>query len=145
MIVVDANVVLSALRSRNGASNVILREMLRGKLDFAVSPAVALEYEAVLKRPGILGGRSWITPDEIDVVLDAMFSRATLVSPWFRFRPFLGDPKDDLYVECALAASATTIVSADRHFDVPEVGAFGLSVVKAGDFLATPKGRRQPS
>jgi predicted nucleic acid-binding protein len=49
MIVVDANVVLSALRSSKGASHLLLREMLVGNVPFAVSPAVALEYEDVLK------------------------------------------------------------------------------------------------
>jgi predicted nucleic acid-binding protein len=145
MHVVDANVVLSALRSRNGASHIILREMLVGTVPFAVSPAVALEYEAVLKRPGILGDRAWITRDEIDVILDAILKQATLVSPWFRFRPFLLDPGDDLHVECALAASAATIVTSDRHFNAPEVGAFGMSVVKAGEFLADLRRRRQPT
>lgn len=145
MIVFDANVILSALRSRNGSSNLILREMISGTISFAVSPAVALEYEDVLKRPGILGENPWVTHDEIDVVLDAVFKRAKLVSPWFRFRPFLQDAKDDLYIECALAAGARIIVTSDRDFDVPVVGAFGLSVVKAGEFLAEFTRRSQPT
>lgn len=120
MIVVDANVVLSALRSSRGASHLLLREMLVGEVPFAVSPAVALEYEDVLKRPGILGDSPWLRADEIDTVLDAVFSQAHLVSPWFRFRPFLADPKDDIYIECALTAGATLIVSSDRHFQQSE-------------------------
>lgn len=145
MFVFDANVLLSGLRSANGASNVIVREMIRGNIRFAVSPAVALEYEDVLKRPGILGQKPWISADEIDVVLDAAFKRAKLVSPWFRFRPFLTDPNDDLYVECALAAGARTIVTSDRHFDSPAVGGFGISIVKAGAFVAELRRRSQPS
>jgi len=115
---------------------VILREMIKGNIPFAVSPAVALEYEDVLKRPGILGDDPWIKSAEIDVVLNAIFKNATLISPWFRFRPFLIDPKDDLYIECALAAGARVIVSHDRHFSHPAVDGFGLSVVKAGEFVA---------
>lgn len=72
MIVVDANVVLSALRSSRGASHLILREMLVGEILFAVSPAVALEYEDVVKREGILGDDPWISRGEIDTVLDAL-------------------------------------------------------------------------
>lgn len=100
MIVIDANVVLAALRSANGASYVLLRKMIAGEIAFAISPAVVLEYEDVLKRPGILGDKPWIKSDELDVILDAVFQKALLVSPYFRFRPFLEDPKDDLYVEC---------------------------------------------
>jgi putative PIN family toxin of toxin-antitoxin system len=144
MIVVDANVVLAALRSSQGASHRLLREMLMGRIPFAVSPAVALEYEDVLKRPGILGGNFWIGDDEIDTVLDALFAKSHLVSPFFRFRPFLADPKDDIYIECALAAGATLIVSNDRHFRHPAVAAFGMSVMKAGDYLAGWHIRRDP-
>jgi predicted nucleic acid-binding protein len=143
MIVVDANILLSALRSSRGASHQVLRRILAGDLSFAISPAVALEYEDVLKRPGILGDHPWLVAGEIDVVLDAIFSRANLVSPWFRFRPFLADPKDDLYIECALTAGATFIVSNDRHFRHPVVSAFGITVASAGEFLAGLTPRRQ--
>ncbi len=121
MIVVDANVMLSALRSSRGASHLLLRTMLAGDLDFAVSPAVSLEYEDVLKRPGILGGHPWISGAEIDTVLDAVFSRAKLVAPWFRFRPFLTDPKDDLYIECALTAGRHTSSAATSTFGIPQL------------------------
>ncbi|WP_275593277.1 putative toxin-antitoxin system toxin component, PIN family [Rhizobium gallicum] len=144
-MVVDANVVLSALRSSRGASHQLLREMLAGDVPFAVSPAVALEYEDVLKRPGVLGDEPWLSEDEIDTVLDAVFSQAHLVSPWFRFRPFLADPKDDIYIECALTAGATFVVSSDRHFLHPAVRAFGMSVMRAGDFVAELTRRRQPT
>lgn len=80
MIVVDANVVLAAFRSSRGASHQLLRQMLAGVVPFAVSTAVALEYEDVLKRPNILGDEAWISRNEIDVVLDAIFSQAHLVS-----------------------------------------------------------------
>lgn len=40
MTVTDANVIVRVLRSRNGASNRILRGMLAGEIDFALSPAV---------------------------------------------------------------------------------------------------------
>lgn len=116
--------------------------MLVGEVAFALSPAIAVEYEDVLKRPGMLGDTPWISNEEIDTVLDAVISRAMLVSPRFRFRPFLDDPKVDIYIEFALAAGATLIVSNDRHFRHPAVEAFGLSVMKAGEFLAEREKRR---
>lgn len=145
MIVVDANVLLSALRSSKGASHLILREMISGSVPFAVSAAVALEYEDVLKRPDILGEDPWVDADEIDIILDTVFSQAHLVSPKFRFRPFLDDPKDDIYIECALAAGATFIVSSDKHFRHPAVQAFGMTVMRPGDFVADLTRRRQPT
>ena len=142
MIVIDANVVLAALRSANGTSYVLLRKMIAGEIAFAISPAVALEYEDVLKRPGILGDKPWIKSDELDVILDAVFQKALLVSPYFRFRPFLEDPKDDLYEECAFAAGAEMIITNDRHLYHPLLQAFGLTVCNADTFVAGLAGRR---
>lgn len=135
MIVVDANVVLGALRSRNGASHFVLRGMLMRRFAFAVSPAMIFEYEDVLKRPGLLGPNPAIDPQGIDTILDAVCAAAVPVLPWFRFRPFLDDPKDDLYVECALAAGADTILTYDRHFRKPVLMAFGIEAMTPQAFL----------
>jgi predicted nucleic acid-binding protein len=123
MNVIDAGVVVSALRSRNGASHLVLRGMLTGDVPFAASSAVVLEYEAVVKRPGIRGDAPWMGTEEIDVVLDAICARAIISLPWFRFRPFLNDPKDDLYANArwrrALRRSsrmiATSTIRASRR------------------------------
>jgi putative PIN family toxin of toxin-antitoxin system len=136
MIIVDANIILSALRSRNGAAHRLLLGMLRSEVPFAVSPAVVLEYEAVIKRPGILGLRSWVSPRELDQILDAICAMAVPALPWFRIRPFLRDPDDDLYVECALAGGADTIVSNDRDFDHPMLPALGIRALSAGEYVA---------
>jgi hypothetical protein len=53
------------------------------------------------------------------------------------------DPKDDLYVECALAAAAHLVVSDDRHFRNPAMKAFGLAVSSAVEFEADWRNRRK--
>ena len=110
----------------------------------AASPAVIFEYEDVVKRPGLLGDNPAISPQEIDQVLDEICTKAVLSLPWFRYRPFLSDPKDDLYVECALASGARKIVTDDRHFRHPAIPAFGLIAIKAGDFVAELRHERRP-
>lgn len=145
MIVVDANIMVRALRSRNGASHRILRSMLTGELAFALSPAVVLEYEDVLLRPGVLGTRPWIGSSEIGAVLDALCPTCVPTSPAFHFRPFLGDPKDDLYVDCALSAGAKLIVTEDRHFRNPDLSAFGLQACNAVEFVTDWQARRVSS
>ena len=122
-----------------GASHAIVRCILLAELRCAASPAVIFEYEDVLKRPGILGPKPAFSEADIDRVLDAICERAVHVVPWFRFRPFLADPKDDIYVECALASGARTIITDDRHFRHPAIAAFGLNAMSAGDFLSSPR------
>src|ERR1700712_5297395 len=95
VIVVDANVIVRGVRSQTGASGSILREMLLGVVPFALSPAVVFEYEDVPKRPGLLGTPPLASMDQVDIILDGLCARAKIVSPWFRYRPFLDDPKDD--------------------------------------------------
>lgn len=82
MIVVDTNVVVSGLRSRMGASNALLNKMVKGSVAYALSPALILEYEDVLKRPGILGGPPVLSGDEVDVVLDTLCAMSVPVVPW---------------------------------------------------------------
>lgn len=136
MIVVDVNIILAGLRSSLGASHVVLRAMLNGQLSFAMSPAAALEYEDVLKRTGILGQHSPITSDDVDTVLNALLQEARLVSPRFRYRPVLDDPKDELYIECALAAGAKRIVTNDKHFHHPALRSFGIAACPAAEVAA---------
>jgi putative PIN family toxin of toxin-antitoxin system len=135
LIVVDTNVVVSGCRSRRGASFIVLRGMVAGEISFAASPTLIMEYEDVLTRPGSTGRPPALTPAQVDFVLDALCAQATPSLPWFRFRPFLADPKDDHLIECALAAGADTIVTNDRHFQHPSVAAFGLRAISAQAFL----------
>lgn len=144
MIVADTNVIVRGIRSRNGASHRVLRAMVSGELEFALSPAVVLEYEDVLTRPGMLGDEPWLSHAEIGVVLDALCARCVPSLPWFRFRPFLDDPKDEIFIECALAAGARVIVTDDRHFRHPTVEAFGLRAMSAPDFEVAWRHERTP-
>jgi len=65
-----------------------------------ISPALALEYESVLKRGvGDLG----LSLVDIDDFIEYLCSRARLVQIYFRWRPTLPDPDDDRVLEVAYA------------------------------------------
>ena len=49
LVVIDANVVLSALQSKNGKSFGLISQIGSGLFDFAISVPLVLEYEAILK------------------------------------------------------------------------------------------------
>ena len=59
-VVLDTDVIVTALRSATGGSNAVLREAAHGRITPLVTPALFLEYEAVLKRPQqrLVHGRS---------------------------------------------------------------------------------------
>lgn len=106
--VVDTNVLISALRSNSGASHEILRRVRSGDLRIAISVALALEYESVALRPGLVPSFS---QDEIRVVIDVLCLLAHQQKIFYTWRPFLPDPDDDLVLELAVSAGCETIIT----------------------------------
>ena len=136
MIVLDTNILVAALWSRKGASFKLLIAALRQEIDVAVSVALALEYEDVLKRETMLQ-RSWATAVEVDEILDALFHVAKRTAPIsYRQRPMLRDADDDMVLECAIQAGASAIVTMNvRDFATVTKG-FGISIIQPGPFLS---------
>lgn len=99
---------VSALRSKDGASHLILRAVLAGKIRLALSVALAIEYEDVALRPGLVPA---LNPKQITKVIDALCRLFQHQKIFYTWRPFLPDPDDDLVLELALAAGAPFIIT----------------------------------
>ncbi len=109
-VVLDTNILVAAFRSRDGASNVLLRYVAQGKLTPLVSVALFLEYEAVLKRAEQqLVHRLSIA--DIDRVLAAFAQASEPVDVSFFWRPQLKDPKDEMVLETAVNGRAKFLVT----------------------------------
>ena len=74
------------------------------------------------------------TAQQIADFIDSFLSIAREAYIYFRWRPFLRDPNDDLVFECALAAGASHIVTFNRA-DFEGASAFGIVVVSPNEFL----------
>lgn len=136
MTVIDTNILVAALWSRTGASFRIIEGVLRGEIAIAVSVALALEYEDVLKRAAMREA-SWASLAELDIVLDALLGQAKLVAPIrVRGRPFLRDANDDMVLECALQARADAILTMNVRDFASVDRRFGIEIIKPGEFLA---------
>lgn len=81
----------------------------------------------------------------VAAILDALCRMCLATSTFYRFRPSLADPKDDLYVECALASRSDTIITFDGHFDHRDLTAFGLRRPTPRDILIAMGLARQPT
>lgn len=113
-VVLDTNVIVSAMRSKQGASWQILRQIGDGIFDLHLSIPLVLEYEDVLKRREF---SDWWTLEDAEDVLDYICSVGKHHKIWYLWRPFLNDAKDDLVVELALTAGAEYVVTHNiRHF-----------------------------
>jgi predicted nucleic acid-binding protein len=101
----DASVIVAATRSKNGASRQLLRGALSGRFELLLSVALALEYEAVLKRPQQLAA-SGGTIAEIDEVLKGLIAVCVPAHRAFFWRPLLPDADDGMVLEAAISGHA---------------------------------------
>jgi predicted nucleic acid-binding protein len=76
-----------------------------------------------------------VTDDQIFGAIRYIASQAHLQEIYFRWRPFLPDPKDDMVLELAVAAGAATIVTFNLK-DFRGIDVFGIMAKKPGEFLA---------
>ena len=124
--ILATNLVVAALSSRRGASFVLLNHAINKRFALLASPALWLEYEAVLKRPEITK-MHLLTLQDIDDVLNALCEVVEPVQSHFLWRPQLRDPNDEMVLEAAINGAATHLVSFNlRDFD-PSVQRHRLS------------------
>jgi len=102
-----------------------------GKFTICFSTEILLEYEEILMR---ISGNKEYTEAVITAIVKAR--NAERVVPSYRFNLIHADPDDNKFVDCAIAAGATFIVSNDKHF--LELGNYGFPKVglcSLSDFL----------
>ena len=129
-IVIDTNVYIASLRSRRGASFALL-ELIDAELFQAnLSHALALEYEAVGMRllPTVPFGVEYL-----NTVLNYVFAASRFREIFYRWRPCLPDPGDDMVLELAVAAGGATIVTFNVK-DFRGADRFGVRVCTPGEF-----------
>ena len=133
-IVIDTDVVVTALRSRNGGSNAVLREVAHGRLTPLATPALFLEYEAVLKRPEQrLAHGLGLT--QIDRFLAALASACEAVDVSFQWRPQLADPNDEMVLEAAVNGRADALVTHNVRDFAKGAARFGMRVLRRKSFI----------
>lgn len=130
-IVLDTNVLVSALRSRRGASYRLLQLIDAGQFEVNVSVALVLEYEEVCKR---LLDEIPLSEQEVDDILDHVCRVSNHRSVAFLWRPLLRDPDDDMVLELAVASEAATIVTYNGA-DFAGAEQFGIQVRTPKEYL----------
>jgi putative PIN family toxin of toxin-antitoxin system len=132
-VVIDTNVLVSAFRSKRGASFRLISLLGDPRWRPIVSVALILEYEEVAKREaGRLGLSEWV----VENILDMFCRVGSQHAIRFRLRPLLRDPDDEFLLELAAASQADFLVTYNiRDFRGSEV--YGIRPVTPGEFLRT--------
>src|ERR1039457_210294 len=103
-VVLDTNVLVSALLKRSGNEALALSAALAGQVDLIMSAEVLAEYEIVLPRP-----RFRFSPEEVRATLAALRRTGQLVRP-IKATAAAIDEADNRFLECAEAGNADYLV-----------------------------------
>ena len=131
-IIIDTNVLVSALKSDMGASYALISTLPSPKFQFSISVPLYNEYQDVLTRKEHLTGAS--TEEEILSFLRYLCKIANRKKIFYLWRPWLKDPKDDMVLELAVAAQSKYIVTYNLK-DFANIQKFGIEAVTPGKFL----------
>jgi putative PIN family toxin of toxin-antitoxin system len=110
-VVLDTNVIVSALLVPSGTQASVLLLAFRGHMKLYISEPVFSEYQEVLRRP-----RFKLHPRQVQAVLRQIGKVASVVRPYAKLS-VSPDESDNRLLECAEAAKAHYLVTGNlRHF-----------------------------
>lgn len=112
-VVMDTNVLVSAVLNPFGAPATVMGLVFRQKLQIAVNEAILHEYAEVLARP-----RLGIPSDVVERSLNGLRGVALHVAAESALR-ICGDPDDDVFLNCAIDAGAGFLVTGNRRHYPP--------------------------
>ncbi|MEA1891386.1 MAG: putative toxin-antitoxin system toxin component, PIN family [Campylobacterota bacterium] len=127
-IVLDTNVLVTALLSRNGASFKLLSLIDDKKIELVLSAPLVKEYEDVLSREKFA-----FNNDSIKDILDYLCLISSHHKIYYLWRPILKDFKDDMVLELAVKANAIIVTHNKKDFE--GASKFNLPVLSASEFL----------
>jgi putative PIN family toxin of toxin-antitoxin system len=130
-VVLDTNVLVSALRSRKGASFKVVSLIDKGLFQLSISVPLVLEYESAVKRISKLVGLKY---SDIDDIVDYICQVAEHRDIYYLWRPFLKDPKDDMVLEVAVESESDYIVTHNVR-DFAGIEQFGLETITPRQLL----------
>jgi putative PIN family toxin of toxin-antitoxin system len=131
--VIDTGVLVSALLRRQGTTGDVLHALRDGRFTAIYSIGILAEIIDVLGRPHFRN-KYHIEPDDITAIINLLRLRGEVVTPQRKIDA-CRDPKDDKFLECALAGSADCIVSGDA--DLLDLTPFeNIPILRPTEFLA---------
>lgn len=130
-VVLDTNVIVAGLRSRQGSAFRLLMLVGTEAFDIHLSVPLVLEYREVLYREL---SNLYISTTDIENLIEFHCSVATRHRIFFLWRPYLPDPKDDMVLELAVTAGCDSVVTYNTR-DFVGIEQFGIKAITPGEFL----------
>jgi len=135
-IVIDTNVILSALFSNRGASNKLLIWLFENKKKYnVVSNTLVTEFEDVLTREKNLKQFKNLEKEDVLAFIDDICLISYHQSIHFLWRPFLTDSNDDMVLEVAVNANAGAIITFNPKDFKGVKRSFGIDIFTPKEYL----------
>ncbi len=113
-VVIDTNVLVSAIIRPGGTTEAILRRWQSRQFALVSCRQAIGELDAVLRRPSI-AAKYRIRDEQRENLLALILERVILVPGDSVTGVVTADPKDDMFIACAVEGEAKYIISGDRH------------------------------
>jgi len=133
-VVIDTNVWISALISKEGFGRDIIRLALMDKITPQINTSLFLEYEAIMKRKKIQDLCS-LSITEQDELLKAFLSTCKWNEVFYLWRPNLHDKNDDFVIELAVASNSKVIITDNKKDIAFGELQFNFEVLTPQEFL----------
>lgn len=117
-VVIDTNIIVSALLNPNGTCYVFLDRVMAGAYDVVVSESIMAEYNEVLRRE-----RFGFDEEDIDFLIDWFYSNALMVevNEEDYINEAVLDEKDIPFYVTAKATKSRLVTGNIKHFPVEEM------------------------
>ena len=132
-IVLDANVFISGLLSKQGPPGQILDAWLEGQFSLFVSPPIVAEIQRVLAYPRI---RARLKPGQADQLTSLLVAATEWVEGKLVLEVLTKDPSDNIYLACAVEAQAEFLVTGNLSHYLEAGNPFqGVEILTPRQFL----------
>lgn len=136
-VVIDTNVIVSAVLNPKGKPAAILDAIVDGELLLILSDAILEEVRHVFTYSKIenLLQKNGITQRETNTLIDTLGDMALFVPGNLELNIVEDDPADNKFVACAIEGNADFLISGDHH--LTELGTYeGIQILTPDEFLS---------
>jgi putative PIN family toxin of toxin-antitoxin system len=128
--VLDTNLLVSYFLTQGDTMSRIINHWEQGHFVNIVSPAILTELKEVVNRPRL---RPYMSADP-QALIDVIEQDAEFIPGDLKLTGICRDPKDDIFIACAVEGHADVLVSGDD--DLLTVGAYqGVQIINPAAFL----------
>jgi putative PIN family toxin of toxin-antitoxin system len=113
-VVFDCMIYLQATVSESGPAAALLRLLDNDALSLFVSDDVLEEVREVLSRPKIRQRNPELTDERVDALINRVLEKAIVVNDVQQHFIYSRDPKDEKYINLAIEAEVSYLVSRDQ-------------------------------